>query len=55
MAVVAALCYAACGGVRAATADNLLDEIKDRGYILVSTDPNYEPQSFSEYRWQPPI
>ena len=27
-------------------ADNLLDDIKNRGYILVSTDPNYEPQSF---------
>ena len=24
----------------------LLDAIKQRGYILVSTDPNYEPQSF---------
>jgi ABC-type amino acid transport substrate-binding protein len=42
---VAALVLAACGG-GAATADNLLDEIKNRGYILVSTDPNYEPQSF---------
>ena len=27
-------------------ADNLLDAIKGRGYITVSTDPNYEPQSF---------
>jgi polar amino acid transport system substrate-binding protein len=42
---VAALVLAACGG-GAPTADNLLDEIKNRGYILVSTDPNYEPQSF---------
>ena len=24
----------------------LLDVIRQRGYILVSTDPNYEPQSF---------
>ena len=24
----------------------LLDEVKDRGYLIVSTDPNYEPQSF---------
>jgi polar amino acid transport system substrate-binding protein len=34
---------AACGG---GGADNLLDDIKDRGYMAVSTDPNYEPQSF---------
>jgi len=33
----------ACGG---GGADNLLDDIKDRGYMVVSTDPNYEPQSF---------
>ena len=41
---VFALVLAACG---AATqqADNLLDAIKQRGYILVSTDPNYMPQS----------
>jgi len=43
---VAALLLAACGGAGAPTADNLLDDIKNRGYILVSTDPNYEPQSF---------
>ena len=43
---VAALVLSACGGGGGATADNLLDEIKNRGYILVSTDPNYEPQSF---------
>jgi polar amino acid transport system substrate-binding protein len=36
---------AACGG-GGTQADNLLDAIKERGYILVSTDPNYEPQSF---------
>ena len=42
---VAALVLTACGG-GGAKADNLLDEIKNRGYILVSTDPNYEPQSF---------
>jgi polar amino acid transport system substrate-binding protein len=34
---------AAC---RRGGADNLLDDIKDRGYMAVSTDPNYEPQSF---------
>src|SRR5215216_933417 len=43
--VVAALAITACGG-NAKQADNLLDAIKQRGYILVSTDPNYEPQSF---------
>jgi polar amino acid transport system substrate-binding protein len=42
---VVALVLAACGG-GGAKADNLLDDIKNRGYILVSTDPNYEPQSF---------
>lgn len=39
------LVLTACGG-GAAQADNLLDAIKQRGYIVVSTDPNYEPQSF---------
>ena len=43
---VAALILTACGGGGGATADNLLDDIKNRGYILVSSDPNYEPQSF---------
>lgn len=33
----------ACGG---GEAENLLDDINDRGYLIVSTDPNYEPQSF---------
>lgn len=45
MAIVASLVLAACGG-GGTTADNLLDAIKQRGYIMVSTDPNYEPQSF---------
>jgi len=45
VAMVAALVLTACGG-GGTTADNLLDAIKDRGYIMVSTDPNYEPQSF---------
>jgi polar amino acid transport system substrate-binding protein len=45
MAVVA-LVLSACGGGAESTADNLLDAIKERGYILVSSDPNYEPQSF---------
>jgi polar amino acid transport system substrate-binding protein len=43
--VLASLVLAACGG-GAAQADDLLGAIKQRGYILVSTDPNYEPQSF---------
>lgn len=43
LTIVASLMLAACGG--AAKADNLLDSIKQRGYILVSTDPNYAPQS----------
>jgi len=45
--VLAALVLSACGGAATqAPATNLLDAIKQRGYILVSTDPNYEPQSF---------
>jgi polar amino acid transport system substrate-binding protein len=43
--VLASLLLSACGG-KAAKADNLLGDIKNRGYILISTDPNYEPQSF---------
>jgi polar amino acid transport system substrate-binding protein len=43
--IVASLLITACGG-GASKADNLLDAIKQRGYIVVSTDPNYEPQSF---------
>jgi polar amino acid transport system substrate-binding protein len=43
---VAALALSACGSGGAAQADNLLDDVKTRGYIMVSTDPNYEPQSF---------
>ncbi len=46
LVAVAALVLSACGGGGGAKADNLLDDIKNRGYILVSTDPNYEPQSF---------
>jgi polar amino acid transport system substrate-binding protein len=43
--VIAALMLTACGG-GGAQADDLLGAIKQRGYILVSTDPNYEPASF---------
>ena len=35
---------AACGG--GSSSNDLLEVIKDRGYLVVSTDPNYEPQSF---------
>lgn len=45
LVAVAAMILSACGG-GGAKATNLLDAIKARGYILVSTDPNYEPQSF---------
>jgi polar amino acid transport system substrate-binding protein len=45
VAMVAALALTACGG-GGSTADNLLDAIKERGYVMISTDPNYEPQSF---------
>ncbi len=43
--VLASLLLSACGGGSAAKADNLLGDIKNRGYILISTDPNYAPQS----------
>ena len=46
VAIVAMLVLAACGGVAAAQPKDLMESIKQRGYILVSTDPNYEPQSF---------
>lgn len=45
LVAVAAMILSACGG-GGTKADNLLDDIKQRGYILVSTDVNYEPQSF---------
>jgi len=43
---IAALALSACGAATPAPATNLLGDIKQRGYILVSTDPNYEPASF---------
>jgi polar amino acid transport system substrate-binding protein len=46
VAVLASLVLAACGAGAAAEPKDLLEAIKQRGYILVSTDPNYEPQSF---------
>ncbi|MCK7480759.1 MAG: hypothetical protein M0C28_28750 [Candidatus Moduliflexus flocculans] len=53
VAMVAALALTACGG-GGSTADNLLDAVKERGYIVVSTDPNYEPQSFLNTEGQRP-
>jgi polar amino acid transport system substrate-binding protein len=46
VAMLASLVLAACGAAPAAKPTDLLAAIKQRGYILVSTDPNYEPQSF---------
>jgi len=43
---VASLVLAACGGGSSSSASDLLGAIQERGYILISTDPNYEPQSF---------
>lgn len=44
--VLASLVLSACGGGgSAAQPSDLLGAIKARGYILVSTDPNYAPQS----------
>lgn len=45
VAIAASLVLTACGGAGGGGKD-LLGAIKARGYILVSTDPNYEPQSF---------
>ena len=45
VAISAALLLTACGAGGTAGGD-LLADIKSRGYILVSTDPNYAPQSF---------
>jgi polar amino acid transport system substrate-binding protein len=42
--VIASTLLTACGG--GSTAADLLAQIKQRGTIIVSTDPNYEPQSF---------
>ncbi len=43
--IVLSLVLSACGPRQTPPTD-LLSAIKARGYILVSTDPNYEPQSF---------
>jgi polar amino acid transport system substrate-binding protein len=44
--VLASLVLAACGAASTPAPTDLLGAIKQRGYILVSSDPNYEPQSF---------
>jgi polar amino acid transport system substrate-binding protein len=54
VAVLASLVLAACGGAATAEPEDLLAAIKQRGYILVSTDPNYEPQSFLNTAGQRP-
>lgn len=41
--VLSSLVLTACGG--GAQGGTLLDVIKDRGYVIASTDPNYMPQS----------
>src|SRR5689334_10515589 len=46
LAIAASLLLAACGAGAVAKPTDLLSAIKQRGYIVVSTDPNYEPQSF---------
>ena len=42
--VIVTIILTACGG-QASTPKDLLAQIKSRGYIIVSTDPNYAPQS----------
>jgi polar amino acid transport system substrate-binding protein len=46
VAILASLVLAACGAASTPEPQDVLESIKQRGYILVSTDPNYEPQSF---------
>jgi ABC-type amino acid transport substrate-binding protein len=44
--IAATILMTACGPAATAQPTDLLSQIKQRGYILVSTDPNYQPQSF---------
>ena len=53
LVAIASLALAACGG-GAAQASDLLGAIKQHGYIMVSTDPNYAPQSFLDTQGQRP-
>lgn len=48
--VVTSLLLASCGGGGAPT--TLLEQIQERGTMLVSTDPNYQPQSFLDANGQ---
>lgn len=43
--IVASLALAACGAKATEAPSDLLSAIKQRGYVLISTDPNYAPQS----------
>jgi polar amino acid transport system substrate-binding protein len=45
LVIIAALALVACGG-GGSQATDLLGAIKERGFVLISTDPNYAPQSF---------
>lgn len=45
LVIIVSLALTACGGGQTQASD-LLGAIKERGYIMVSTDPNYAPQSF---------
>jgi polar amino acid transport system substrate-binding protein len=51
--IILSTLLSACGGSTPSAAD-LLEEIQNRGYIMVSTDPNYEPQSFLNTTGQRP-
>lgn len=51
LVVVSAIVLSACGAP-SASADTLLGQIQERGTLLVSTDPNYEPQSFLDANGQ---
>ena len=44
--IIASTLLSACGATPTTAPADLLAQIKERGTILVSTDPNYEPQSF---------
>jgi polar amino acid transport system substrate-binding protein len=54
LVVVTSLLLTACGAPATEAPTDLLGAIKQRGYILVSTDPNYEPQSFLNTEGQRP-
>ena len=44
--ILVLLVLSSCGGFDSGEAKQLLDVIEERGYILVSTDADYEPQSW---------